>query len=284
MNTPPVELEVLPPALSAGLPAIPSLPQTLEVSGSVDRVRQYSAASQAMSRASLAMQVMAGFELLELHKKSPYRHGGKRQKPELQTVPESSPRVSDLKQGPYDGCHTWAEFCGVACGISPDTARAWMAMAEAVKPRLKKLQGFGGLIRELLTRPVSDLSADQTQLLTDAVSKITDGRTQLDFLSELGLVKRPGNPNLGGATAGQRKGKGVIDDETVKSAAREEWDIAQKALIGQGMNFTVLPDSVVEGQIECLMRALHARREWIKTPLPKRNPALVAALGKHLAA
>jgi hypothetical protein len=273
MKSAPVEVEIV-PAETALAPAAPKVPG--EVTGSVARLRQYASACEAMSRASVAMQVMAGFELLSLKKASPYTHGGNRKTPK----PVSSTQNASLIEDTYSGCHSWNEFVAITCGISHDRARRWMAMAEACKPRLKRLDGFQALISEILSKPITDLTQDETTLLKDAVGKISDGRTQLDFLVELGLVKRPGNPDLGGVTPRGAK-SGTPTDEIIRQMAREEWVAAARALSSYTVQFTTLPDSEVEAQISLLEAALAGRREWLRLKPAERTADRVGALKRR---
>lgn len=260
------------------------------VGGSIDRLRQYATQSDRFARASLAMQVMAGFELLEIKAQSPYTRGGRR-------TPKSNPHDAGLTKNahdsavlaktapsnPFDGWPTWETFLNQALQISADTAGRWMAMAENARPRLKKLDGWGSLVRDLMERPISDLNPDEVEVLSRAVAKITDGRTQLDFLAELGIVKRPGNPALGGNTGGRPAAIGVIDDEAIKRAAVEDWATVDRGLRGGGMGFTVLTDAEIEAQIDLLTAAVRVRREWIAAPASARNPQTIKTLGQALA-
>lgn len=262
--------------------------------GSVDRIRRYVDAAEKLIRGSLAMQVMAGFELSELHKRSPFSHGGKRrsssQRANLIGVGTENPALGDssshdanLIDPTFSGHSNWADYVQQTFGVSYDTARRWMAMADAARSRLKRLDGWSALVKDLLDRPITALSEREMEVLNKGVQKLTDGRSQMDFLVELGLAKKPGNPSLGGNTGGRGQSTGVIDEDALRTAAAQDWDQAYRALIGGGCTFTALDDAAIESQIDILARALRARREWIGTPAAKRNTALVDALGKILA-
>jgi hypothetical protein len=260
------------------------------VGGSIDRLRQYAVQSDRFARASLAMQVMAGFELTQIQSQSPYTRGGRRN-------PKSNPHDAGLTKNahnsavlaqtapanPFEAWPTWEAFLKGVLGISADTAGRWMAMAENARHRLKKLDGWGALVRDLMERPIADLNPEEVDVLSRAVAKITDGRTQLDFLAELGIVKRPGNPALGGNTGGRPAASGVIDDEAIKRAAIEDWATVDRGIRGGGMGFTVLTDAQIEVQIELLTRAVRVRRDWIAAPVSARNPHTIQTLGKTLA-
>lgn len=270
MNTVPVEIVSALPT-----PAVTGNGQ-ITVTGSVDRVRQYHGAAEQLGRAAVAMQVMAGFELAELRKLSPYRQGGRRGG----KGPNSATLDQYRQDAGFDNWMTWEEFLAHGVGLSERTAGRYMAMAEAIRPRLKNLDGFGDLIREILEKPVSALTVEQTGLLTKAVNRIADGRTQLDFLEELGLLKKPGNPSLGGATAGG--GRKALSADRIVEASREDWGVAERQLRGIGATFTVLADADIEAQIAYLDQLATARRRWIKTPAAKRNDALVDEIAATL--
>ena len=156
-------------------------------------------------------------------------------------------------------------------------------MAEAARPRLKKLDGWGDLVRDLIERPITELSNEECETLAKAVAKLTDGRTQLDFMQELGLVKKPGNAALGGATTGGgRKPVGLLDEDAIAKAARADWDLCAKSLVTIGATFTVLPDPEIEAQIELLHRAVAGRRKWLSVGTLRRGAAIVDEIARIL--
>lgn len=259
------------------------------VGGSIDLLRQYATQSDRFARASVAMQVMAGFQLALIKAESPYTRGGRR-------TPKSNPHDAGLTENaqnstvlvkteqanPFEGWSTWEAFLQGVLGISADTAGRWIAMAENARPRLKKLDGWGSLVRDLIDLPIASLNPDEVDVLSRAVAKITDGRTQQDFLHELGIVKRPGNPKLGGNTGGRPSASGVIDDDTIKASAIEDWATIERGIVGGGMSFTVLTDTQIEAQIEWLSRAIRVRREWLGATSALRTTATIQTLGKTL--
>lgn len=276
------------------LPTVVPAPQApidpMAPTGSVLRLRQYVSTAQHLMKASLAMQVMAGFELSELKRLSPYRQGRKPvagKKPQRAGFSNGSPDfpVVTKDAGPnFENAATWEEWLHAEIGISADTAGRWMAMADAARTRLRRLDGFGDLVRDLMERPITALSGPELELLESAVKKLTDGRTQMDFLAELGLAKKPGNPSLGGATqgGGPKSGVGLVDDAKIKAAAVEDWGLAERYLVGGAASFTVLDDSLIEAQLDVLVRAAQIRREWLAANSKDRTPALVAQLAKTL--
>ena len=129
---------------------------------------------------------MAGLGLLELHKG--YQRGG------------------DRKSNTHDASLIWPEVVKRELGISHDTARRWMDMARAARPRLTK--GDIDLGRILEKHPGALTPAEQ-ELLKTAVHKISDGKTQMEFLLECGVAcaGSPGAKRAGEAGASATKGR-----------------------------------------------------------------------------
>lgn len=262
------------PMRAVPMPVAPIPTDGLTVTGSIEKIRQYAQAAEKLARGSLAMQVMAGFELSELRKSSPYVQGGGRK--------QSGHRGRIEENAPFSAYSTWESFLEGHLSLPVRTASRWIAMADAARPRLRKLDGFQALVQDLLLRPISSLTEEETAVLTKAVAKITDGRSQLDFMAELGLVKQPGNPNLGGATQGGGRKGGLAAEDKIREQAQEDWHTAERALVGGGNSFTLLKDSEIEAQLEVLMRAARVRREWLATPAAKRTPGLVDQIQKTM--
>ncbi|MGJ8674030.1 hypothetical protein [Rubritalea sp.] len=157
------------------------------------RAKQYATAAKRFARASVACQVMLGFELTELKKELGYTQG----------------RKSSKKKNPTESVFsTWSEHCKAELGITDDTARKYINMAEGAKRRLKSC--YNNL--PLLDKPVTEFSDEQLELLDKAVRKITDGQTQSQFLIDYGIAKAP----QGSAAKGGNLG-GKDDDEDEKT-------------------------------------------------------------------
>ena len=134
--------------------------------------RDYYSMAQRLARASVACQVMLGFQLIEIKKKLGYVQGGKRK-------PSKTESASVLA--------TWEDHCKAELGITDRTARTYMTMAEGAKRKLKSC--FSHL--PLLDQPVTNYSDEQLKMLEKAVNKITDGHTQSEFMIECGIAKKP---------------------------------------------------------------------------------------------
>lgn len=231
----------------------------IQLTGTAEGVRRWVDAAEKFGRCAVACQVMAGFELLEVKKTLGFIQGGRRSKGQNR---------NDC------GFASWEEYVRSEIGLSDRTAFNWMRMAESAKPRLKKLAGIGSLIRDILTKPVSELSPTESQLLTDAVHKLTDGRTQLDFLVELGLAKSP----QGSAAKGGNLGQGETEtpsDEDMRRMARESWTVIAERLSLERESFTLLDDAQVEALLDYTDHLARAMRAWLRTPKAERGPDAV---------
>jgi hypothetical protein len=229
-------------------------------------VRQYVDMAEKFTRCQLACQVMAGFELNELHKVLGIRHGKR--------TDLTSPIVGEVNLKPL----SWPDLVKREAGISEQTSRNWMAMATAVKPRLKKLKGSDRL-RALLQQHPSEWTKDDTELMRAAVHKITDGKTQTDFLEELGLAKKPqGSGAVGGYHPSGAQPQGPEAQlEAAKLQAIKDWGSIDEDILRYAAKFCLLTDPQIEAQIVILKAALEARQTWLKAPDAERDPQAVKA-------
>jgi hypothetical protein len=250
-------MPLVPPALHSfsGGGSAPSVPS---ISG-WDGVRYYADLAGKFERAKLACQVMAGFELIELRKAPSIRQGRR--------TDLTSPNDSEKLQT------TWPELVKEFAGISDDTARNWMAMAAAVKPRLAKIADGPDRLREILALPPSAWDSPAIELVSSAVHKITDGKSQLEFMFDLGLIKQSA-----AGTGGARPAKTQLapsDALTQRAAlAREAWQTINTSLYGYGTQFTLLDRGAIEIQIATLEEELKARKTWLQNPTAENLPAI----------
>lgn len=147
------------------------------------------------AHAGLTCQVMAGFELIELRK----LHGVQGQRSDLEGVLNVEHRLP------------WPDACKLYAGISDDTARNWMRMAEAMRPRLKRLKGESRL-RALMETPVQEWGPKDLTFIHKAVREIADGRSQVEFMSSLGLAPKRELP--------AREVAAPLDEDTAYMAKR----------------------------------------------------------------
>jgi|GEM_PF-3428420 len=153
--------------VAATVPVAVALPQ---IEQQWQRAKRYVESATLFQRASLAAQIMAGVELTALHKAWGVGRGGNRR-----SKPHSVALIP-----------SWAEAVKTQLGISDQTAGRWMEMAAAAKKRLSK----GDLdLGALLEKHPGALTPAEQELLKQAVHRISDGRTQLEFLLECGGVK-----------------------------------------------------------------------------------------------
>ena len=214
--------------------------------------------------ASLACQVMAGFTLSELREF--YAQPGKRT--DL-TSPNDSARLG------------FQELCRKHCGISDDTARNWMKMAEGVKSLWKKLPAREKL-KALMSVPPSQWTEDDSKLIADATHKVTDGKSQMEFMWELGCAKKPsGNPNAGEHGKGSRKLTLAEQAEAEKLHVADIMNRIMVDLDSLAGRFAVCTDMECEVFDGVLMKHSKAIKAWLAMPKNHRQPAVIAALFKR---
>lgn len=240
-------------------PKMPNLP--VAVTGTWDGARKWRDAAVAMEQGKLFCQVMLGFELLALRAMTPDEHG----------------KRTDLTSS--QAGTKWVELIDKELGLSRTSAYRMMEMAEAAKPRLKKLPGLRDF--DPTAQPVASLPAPQQEALTTAVKKLTDGTTQVEFMRELGLAKFP----QGGGATGRAKGEGgrkkltpSEEAEIMRTLARDDWRALEGNLLGAYRSkFCFLSDPEVTAQVAALETALEARKAWLKAKPEARDAREIEA-------
>ena len=219
-----------------------------------EQVAYYANLAAKFQHACVAAQVMEGFALLKLRKASQVRAGR----------PAKLPHDVVIK--------SWSELVAECAGISDETARRWMAMAEGIKARWKKLAPQARL-RALMSVPPTQWTDADTKLIEDSLHKVSDGATQLEFMRELGLAKKPqGAGATGGLGSVAGKKIGIAEQAALlKEQATSQWKAIEKMLSAYQDKFTLLPDADVTAQQATLEAALTARKAWLKQPAAKRD-------------
>lgn len=157
------------------------------------KVRRYAEHAALFQRASLACQIMAGFELIALRDAT--KRQGKRSDTSSASRKKLDGNTSASRNNSGEGFLAEVEKLG---GISRSSAYEWMEMAKVARPRLAK--GDYDLAAILEKHPGA-LSPAEQELLKTAVHKISDGRKQMEFLLECGAIKAPqGSGAKGGDT------------------------------------------------------------------------------------
>ena len=224
------------PAMSKAHPKAPLSPAVIEIEpapGAVQvdpwaKARRLVEAATLFQRASLAAQILAGLELLTLHKTWGVKRGGDRKS-------GSKPHDVALIGGEGAKPHgvalipKWSDAVKKHLGISDQTAARWMEMAKAAKPRLSKSDLDLGSILE---KNPGALTPAEQELLKKAVHKISDGRTQMEFLLECGVTKASqGSGAKGGNTRGGGAGGDNNDGEAGEPAVPADgWEPRAKGL------------------------------------------------------
>jgi len=230
-----------------------------------DTVKYWADIAGKLSHAFVAAQVMAGFALLELRKD----HGNQGKRTDLE-ADASATSPNDLER------LDWPNAVKKYAGVSDETARTWMKMAEGVRSKWKKLAPQEKL-KELMAVPPTEWSDKETKLVCESVQKATDGLSQIEFMRELGLAKKPSH---NAAPKGGQKKKLTISEEAAlrKEQAIEDFAHLARILDVYADKFTLLSDSTVEAQISALEVHLKARRDWLKNPVGKRDAKAIAEI------
>jgi hypothetical protein len=215
---------------------------------------------------------MAGFALNELKKKQGIKPGN----PNFGKTGSQLPHDVVIA----DGGKSWPEMVHEYAGISDETARRWMAMADGIKARWKKLAPQSRL-KELMAVSPSEWNEKDTKLVTDSMHKACDGSSQLEFMRELGLAKKP----TGNTTTTDRKPpeKLSADEQAAQLVALALADSGQLgvAVNASNQNFILLDDLEVNSQIAVLEKALKLRRAWTAQPKSKRDVSVIEKLLKE---
>jgi hypothetical protein len=229
------------------------------------QVKYWAGLSVKLQQGSVAAQIMAGFVLKELHAENGIKAGAR----------------TDLPSKSGGDRKSWPQLCKENAGISDDTARTWMNMADGIRASWKKLAPQDRL-RELMRVSPADWSKEDTKLIGDAVKKATDGASQIEFMRSIGVAKKPKGASSTGRAPGcdnTKKRTSLADEAALrKSQAIVDWVDNWKQLAAYGDKFLLLPDDLVTAQIATLEQALKARKEWIKQPLNKRDTKAIAEM------
>jgi hypothetical protein len=242
----------------------------MPVAGTWESAKRWTEMARHAAKVTVYCQVMVGFELLALREAHGETRGRKGR---------NNPKDLDYSGDPepfYDRVRR-------EIGVSDQTALNWMRMAEAAVPQLKKLGALKGV--DPTTTPLGSLTLVQQTALDKALHKLTDGRTQSDFLQELGLAKMPQGS---GATGGARPhpAKEVMDPveqhRIMAELARKQGMELLECLYLYGAKFMLLDDTEVRTQMDWLDDHLKARRAWLSKPAIERDAAHTSAAEKLL--
>jgi hypothetical protein len=254
-----------------------------------DTVKFWADTAAKLGHAFTAAQVMAGFALIELRK----AHGNQGKRTDIVPIDASKMSDKDFKKvldkvAPTDGPATspsnleklnWPDAVKKHAGVSDETARTWIKMAEGVRAKWKKLAPQEQL-KQLMSVPPGDWTEKETKLVCESVQKATDGMSQTEFLRELGIAKKaPGNLN---AKGGSKKKLSMSEEvELRKRQAAAQWDAISRMLDAYRDKFVLLSDADVLAQMDVLELALRGRRKWVTPAIGKRDSNAIAELFKQ---
>jgi len=253
-------------SLVPAAPAIGSSVTLVDGPATWQGVKYWADMAAKFQHASVAAQVMAGFALCELRK----AHGTNQGKRTDLTSPHDAEKLD------------WPELVEQHAGISDDTARRWMLMAEGIKARWKKLAPQARL-KELMSVAPSDWNEKDTKLVTDSLHKVCDGQGQLEFMRELGLAKKP----TGNTTTTNRTPPGKLSAEEqaaqLLALALQDSGHLGNAVTACNKSFVLLEDLEINAQIALLERAIKLRNAWVSQPKSKRDVSVIEKMLKAAA-
>lgn len=227
------------------------------------QARIYVHALEGMAHGMAAIAVVLGAELQRLHKLFGVRAG----RPGL----NSQPRLG-IK---------WADVVERELGVSDETARRWMHLAEQAKQRIPD---FRPIAEKLLATPLGSLPDLQRAELVERTRKMLpeDGARQLMF--DWGVVRKP--KAIGGNTYDHsQKGKGKtpgLSPDEVRERLRTfcaETSNHVATIHNQRMH-VVLTDAELDTLADNCEALLETVRTWRRTPKGDRAAALAEVVGQ----
>ncbi len=227
----------------------------IPVQGTWEAARVWRDRATQAEEIKLYCQVMLGFELLHLRE----AHGETRGR-----TPTKIP---------------FHDLAHAETGLGTTTVCKLVRMAEAAVGQLKQLPHLKGF--DPTAQPIGQLPAPQQAALSAAVRKLTDGMTQTDFMSELGIWKPPqGRGAKGGEREREKRPRPGLLEKTdeEREAYREERDQIRAQLHSLGAGFVLTEDEEIRAEINFHEARCKAMRAWISKPHPERNLRQVEAL------
>lgn len=212
-----------------------------------ESVRRWADWATKFERGSLACQVMAGFGLLGLHEQYVAR-----------------PQIPGRSVS-HDGTRTFKKLLIKELSISRTTAYRWMDMAKALRARYGDMTAPERM-RTLLAVSPKDWTPGDSKLVQALVDQVTDGKTALGFLKEIGVTQIKKRAALPAPALAASK---VIDLKT----AAAQWTSLQKQLHRYGKAYEVLGEESVQQQIVELASAVNVRQTWLENRLKARPAA-----------
>lgn len=217
-----------------------------------EQARKFLKASHQFEQFKLYSQAMAGIELRAILKREGMGHGGSKK----------------------EGQETFAQLVERELGISDRHARRLMEMGDMIKKKLKRLQGLGEFSVGDIS--IDQLDAAQSEALSAAVKKLTDGKTQSELMEELGVYK-----SSKGGTGGSRdksEPRGAESELQIQTdIASRDWAHIEQLLRAYAAKFILLDDVACKAQISALESHLSFRSKWLSKPRADRSPEETAA-------
>ncbi len=236
--------------INGGLPGNTSVAVVAEEASPWAKAREFLEQAKRFEQCKVWCQVMLGFELVGLKKSLGVKRGGD----------HTSDRYSTSKLS-RESLLSWEDELEKNLGMSAETGYRYIRLAEAAKKRLKKVPEARELLDAIIDQPINELSLDQAETLSKFVHKLTDGKTQMEFMLECGTTKSA-TPAKGGKLGAQSTEPPA--DEAVEEA-RAVWEPVHRTFVTDAEQGTWkdLPEGELEG-LKLVVRNLLARWDAVK--------------------
>lgn len=230
----------LPAPANAPAPALTATAKPLP-EATWEQVRRWADWAAKFERGSLACQLMAGFGLLGLREQYVER-------------PHVAIREVSHRETPH-----FNKLIEKELRVSRATAYRWMAMADALRAKYGDMKAPDRM-RALLSTSPKDWTLYETELVMAFVDKVTDGKTAVAYLKELGLTRpeKRVTPQPLPAPAPAAPTEKQIE------TAQAQWKKLRQQIEQYGNAFEVLDDDTVMMQMTLFATAARLRADWLQ--------------------
>lgn len=231
------------------LPPVPSK-ETDPLSTQFFQAKTYLNGLKAMGQGAAVLAVLLGTELARLHK----LYGVKAGRPK-----NNSHNVVGIK---------WEQLVKQELGISDESARRYMDLAEGAKKRLPE---FAPIAEELLTTPLASLPETRRAELAEKTRNILPSESAQELAIEWGLSRRA-KPRGGDTTDAQEEDKRTEEEKEAERIAALKEDATRPFELLSTLNdeWKVLTDSEIERAKDIASKWIERAEAWLQTPKKKR--------------
>ena len=226
-------------------------PSDGETSDEWATARHYANLAGGLTQVVVVAQIMCGFELIELQRRAGLQRGG------------------DRKSKPSGWFSSWPALVKEKIGRSDETARNWMNMARAVRPRLKKLEG-PWQAPALLDMPPSQWPEGACEAVAESLKNVCDEGTQSGWMKELGLIKKAGKAR-GGDTSEKHVQRSPEEElAQIEQSLREDASVPFNSIAVMGDAWKILSDSELRDRLDIIADWSAKVEKWLSTPRKHR--------------